>query len=56
MVQTQCGLCEGRGNLPTFTVSPPEPIREEVVTSELSPWPFLVPAILFGLFFLFLWL
>jgi hypothetical protein len=56
MVQTRCGLCGGDGRLETVAVAPPVVTADEPATPELSPWPFLVPAILFGLFFLFLWL
>ena len=56
MVQTQCGLCGGSGNLPTFTVSPPDPAPAVPPPPELSLWPFLIPLILFVLFFFYLWL
>jgi hypothetical protein len=56
ILTTTCGVCGGRGILPTVGVNAPAPPAKAPPAPALELWPFLVPLGLFVLFFLFLWL
>jgi hypothetical protein len=56
ILTTTCGLCGGTGRLPTVAVNAPAPPAAAPAPPPLSLVPFLIPLVLFILFFLFLWL